>query len=50
MNSEQKLKKMELELYSLGITKQYAIRHLNLVENDIKEIVKIIEELKIGRQ
>jgi len=49
MNKEQKLKKMELELYSLGITKQYAIRHLNLVENDIVEMQKIIEELKNGQ-
>ena len=50
MNKEQKLKKMELELYSLGITKQYAIRHLNLVENDIKKMQEIIEELKFGEQ
>jgi len=50
MNSEQKLKKYHLELYSLGITKQYAIRHLNLVENDITKLQEIIEELENGKQ
>ena len=49
MNKEQIVKKMELELYSLAVAKQYAIRHLNLVEYDIKNIQKIIEELKIGK-
>jgi len=49
MNKEQKLKKMELELYALAVTKQYAIRHLNIVKYDITQQQKIIEELKNGK-
>ena len=50
MNNQQIKKKFELELYSLGIAKQYAIRHLNLVEGDIKKVQEILEELKNGQQ
>lgn len=50
MNNEQIIKKYELELYSLGIAKQYAIRHLNLVEGEIKRVQNVLEEKKNGKK
>jgi len=50
MNNQQIIKKFELELYSLGIAKQFAVRHLNLVEGEIKKVQKVLEEKKNGEQ
>ena len=50
MNNQQIIKKYEMELYSLAVAKQFAVRHLNLVEGEIKQIRKVLEELKNGKQ
>jgi len=47
LNNEQIIKKYELELYSLGIAKQYALRHLHLVEGEIEIVQKVLAEKKM---